>query len=45
MFYEIDMITEYIDSLVQWDYITNKENITIDLFYNMSQYFIISYDV
>ena len=39
MFYEIDMITEYIDSLVQWDYITNKENITIDLFYNMSQYF------
>ena len=39
MFYEIDMITEYIDSLVQWDYITNKENITRDLFYNMSQYF------
>tara|TARA_R110002110_G_scaffold67500_5_gene183945 strand:+ start:485 stop:1495 length:1011 start_codon:yes stop_codon:yes gene_type:complete len=40
MFYEIEMISDYIDSLINLsDGIENKENIVIDLFFNCSQFF------
>lgn len=40
MFYEVDMVEEHIQSLVQCvNEVENKENITIDLFFNLSQYF------
>ena len=40
MFYEIEMVLEHIQSLINAvNTVENKENITIDLFYNISQYF------
>jgi len=40
MFYEIEMVPEHIQSLINAiDTVKNKENITVDLFYNISEYF------
>ena len=40
MFYEIDMVTEHVQSIINAvETIDNKENITVDLFYNISEYF------
>lgn len=40
MFYEIDMAEEHIQSIVNAiDTIDNKENIQVDLFFNISEYF------
>ena len=40
MFYEIEMVSEHIQSLINAiNTVENKENITIDLFYNISEYF------
>ena len=37
MFYEIEMVSEHIQSLINAvNTVENKENITIDLFYNIS---------
>ena len=40
MFYELDMVEEYLDSI--YDALTgieNPENVTIDMFYNCSEFF------
>ena len=40
MFYEIEMVSEHIQSLINAvNTVENKENITIDLFYNISEFF------
>ena len=40
MFYEIEMVDEHIQSLVNAiNVVKNKDNITVDLFYNISEYF------
>ena len=40
MFYEIEMVSEHIQSLLNAiNTVDNKENITIDLFYNISEFF------
>jgi uncharacterized protein YfcZ (UPF0381/DUF406 family) len=40
MFYEIDMVKEHIQSLINAvNTVENKDNITIDLFYNISEFF------
>jgi len=40
MFYEIEMVSEHIQSLVNAiNTVKNKENVTIDLFYNISEFF------
>ena len=40
MFYEIDMAKEHVDSLIQCiNEVENPENITVDLFLNLSEYF------
>ena len=40
MFYEIEMISEFGQSVIDAsDEIENKQNITVDLFFNMSEYF------
>ena len=40
MFYEIEMVSEHIQSLINAiDAVENRENINVDLFYNISEYF------
>jgi len=40
MFYEIEMVNEHIQSIINAiETVDNKENITVDLFYNISEYF------
>jgi len=40
MFYDIEMISEYIQSLINLSKdVENRKNITVDLFFNCSQYF------
>jgi len=40
MFYEIEMISEFVDSVINsCEFIDNKNNITVDLFFNMSEFF------
>ena len=40
MFYEIEMVKEHVQSIVNAiETVDNKENITVDLFYNISEYF------
>lgn len=40
MFYEIDMLPEYIDSIINaLSIIKNKENVLVDLLFNTSEYF------
>ena len=40
MFYEIDMAEEHIQSINNaLDLVENKENIHVDLFFNISEYF------
>jgi len=40
MFYEIEMVSEHIQSLINAiDTVENRENINVDLFYNISEYF------
>ena len=40
MFYEIDMVTEHVQSIINAvETVDNRENITVDLFYNISEYF------
>ena len=40
MFYEIEMLSEHIDSIIDAaNQIENKENITVNLFFNVSEYF------
>ena len=40
MFYEIEMVKEHIQSIINAvETVDNKENITVDLFYNISEYF------
>ena len=40
MFYEIDMAEEHIQSIINaTDRVANRDNITIDLMYNISEYF------
>ena len=40
MFYEIEMVKDHIQSLINAiNTVENKQNISIDLFYNISEYF------
>ena len=40
MFYEMDMVTEHVQSIINAvETVDNRENITVDLFYNISEYF------
>ena len=40
MFYEIDMAEEHIQSIINAvETVDNKENIQVDLFFNISEYF------
>ena len=40
MFYEIEMISEFVDSVINsCELIDNKTNVTVDLFFNMSEFF------
>ena len=40
MFYEIDMIDDLIQSIINAaESVENKENITVDFLFNMSEYF------
>jgi len=40
MFYEIDMVKEHVQSIINAiETVDNKKNITVDLFYNISEYF------
>ena len=40
MFYEIEMVKEHVQSIINAiETVDNKENITVDLFYNISEYF------
>ena len=40
MFYEVDMIQEYLDSIYKsLSGVDNKENVTIDMLFNISEYF------
>ena len=40
MFYEIEMVSEHTQSLVNAiNTVKNKDNITVDLFYNISEFF------
>ena len=40
MFYEIEMVSDHIDSIVNAvNRVENKQNITVDLFFNISEYF------
>jgi|TARA_R110000824_G_scaffold62061_1_gene164537 hypothetical protein len=40
MFYEIEMVSDHIDSIVNAvNRVKNKQNITVDLFFNISEYF------
>ena len=40
MFYEIDMAEDHVQSIVNAvNEVENKENITVDLFFNLSEYF------
>ena len=40
MFYEIEMVKEHVQSIINAiETVDNRENITVDLFYNISEYF------
>jgi hypothetical protein len=40
MFYEIEMVSDHIDSIVNAvNVVENKQNVTVDLFFNISEYF------
>jgi len=40
MFYEIDMVTEHVQSIINAvETVENRKNITVDLFFNISEYF------
>ena len=40
MFYEIDIINEHVQSInTALETVSNKQNVTVDLFFNISEYF------
>ena len=40
MFYEIDIINEHVQSINNaLETVSNKQNVTVDLFFNISEYF------
>ena len=40
MFYEIDIINEHVQSINnEVETVSNKQNVTVDLFFNISEYF------
>ena len=40
MFYEIEMVSEHIQSIINSvNEVDNQENVSVDLFFNISEYF------